>query len=247
MVTPPCISSSIWTVTWSHRKVVDVCCSQFVLSEMRVTPLWPSVCSYSVLAEAINSLLVFTQQPLLPPLDIFGCFCDQEAGRGTSDRGRMSIKSSGSPPTLPYSNTLNSGSANMWTILLLRDWLCCDCVVLSVVSSHLCDQRDITAAQRPTCRGLSAQSTSIQKIHNRYLETQTNVWSSGVCWGGDLLLLILYDPPPAHLCPGYRRLRRQTREAISWQNMPGQNDLLLLWEQTLRLLQVWVPQNAHSH
>lgn len=108
---------------------------------------WPSMCSYSSLAEAINSLLVFTQQPLLPPLDIFGCFCDQEAGRRMSDRGRMSIKSSGSPPTLPYSYTLNSSSTNMWTsvdcfVFFTVAWLCSffllSVVVLSADFSVLC-------------------------------------------------------------------------------------------------------------
>lgn len=83
--------------------------------------------SYPSLTETINSLPVFTQQPLLPPLDIFGSFCDQEAGRRMSDTGRMSIKSKGSPPTPPYSNMLNSSSANIriqldcYMVLLLHD------------------------------------------------------------------------------------------------------------------------------
>lgn len=65
--------------------------------------------SYCSWTETINNLPVFTQQPLLPPpLDIFGSFCDQEAGRRMSDTGRMSIKSRGSPPTPPYSNMLGS-------------------------------------------------------------------------------------------------------------------------------------------
>lgn len=134
------------------------------------------MCSYSSLAEAINSLLVFTQQPLLPPLDIFGCFCDQEAGRRMSDRGRMSIKSSGSPPTLPYSYTLNSSSTNMWTsvdcfVFFTVAWLCCLLTFLFSVWSAGRNHR-IIAAQKVACSSILVDNKTMQtlQINNRYLE-----------------------------------------------------------------------------
>lgn len=148
------------------------------------------MCWYSSLAETINSLLVFTQQPLLPPLDIFGSFCDQDTGRKMSDRGRMSIKSRGSPPTLPYSNTLNASSTNMWTsedcfvFLLLHDcfaWfifiVCCRivCVSWSFVYT-VCDQQDVTITwylpRRLHAEASHLKSKNMQtlQINNRYLE-----------------------------------------------------------------------------
>ncbi len=74
-----------------------------------------------------------------------------------SDGGRMSIKSRGSPPTPPYSNMLNSSSANMWTLVdcyvysLLHDCVHVNCHLhclfpffWTVSMYTVCDQQDIT-------------------------------------------------------------------------------------------------------
>lgn len=84
--------------------------------------------SYSGSTESKNNLLVFTQQPLLPPLDIFGSSCDQEVGRRMSDGGSVSIKSRGSPPTPPHRNTRSSANIRILVdcsvVLFLHDCKC---------------------------------------------------------------------------------------------------------------------------
>lgn len=108
-------------LTWYHRWLEDKgCCSQ--LRYLVSKPLcWSNTWSYILSWQRLKiACSCSQQQPLLPPLDIFGSFCDQVACTRMSGRGRMSIKSTGSPPTPRYSNKLGSSSTTVCALLPLH-------------------------------------------------------------------------------------------------------------------------------